>query len=35
MKELVPSYGQSLINDAELLKSVRARTLSTLGLGQS
>ena len=35
MKTLVPSYGQSLINDAELLKSVRKRTLSTLGLGQS
>jgi len=32
MRTLVPSYGQSLINDAELLKEVRARTLSTLEL---
>lgn len=32
MKELVPSYGQSLINDGELLKQVRSRTLSTLQL---
>lgn len=35
MRELVPSYGQSLVKDAELLKSVRQRTLSTLGLTQS
>lgn len=34
MKAMVPSYGQSLINDADLLKSVRARTLSTLKLDQ-
>jgi malate dehydrogenase (quinone) len=32
MKELVPSYGQSLINDGALLKRVRDRTLSTLQL---
>ncbi|EZQ18659.1 malate dehydrogenase (quinone) [Pseudomonas sp. G11-1] len=32
MKELVPSYGQSLIDDAALLKTVRDRTLSTLNL---
>ncbi len=32
MKELVPSYGQSLVEDAELLKKVRERTLSTLNL---
>jgi len=28
----VPSYGQSLIDDAELLKEVRTRTLRTLEL---
>lgn len=32
MKELIPSYGQSLIENTDLLRSVRARTLSTLGL---
>jgi len=32
MKELVPSYGQSLIDNAHLLKDVRKRTLSTLKL---
>lgn len=32
MKELVPSYGQSLVDDKELLEKVRARTLSTLHL---
>ncbi|MBL4609241.1 MAG: malate:quinone oxidoreductase, partial [Pseudomonas sp.] len=32
MKELVPSYGQSLISDAQLLRQVRDRTLSTLKL---
>jgi malate dehydrogenase (quinone) len=32
MKELIPSYGQSLIDDAQLLKDVRSRTLSVLGL---
>lgn len=32
MKELIPSYGQSLIEDAQLLKDVRSRTLSVLGL---
>ena len=35
IRELVPSYGQSLVNDAELLKQVRDRTLSTLGLRRS
>jgi hypothetical protein len=29
---LVPSYGRSLIDDTELLKEVRARTLRTLEL---
>ncbi len=32
MKELVPSYGQSLVEDEELLTHVRERTLSTLKL---
>jgi malate dehydrogenase (quinone) len=32
MRTLVPSYGQSLIDDAELLKEVRTRTLATLDL---
>ena len=35
LKELIPSYGQSLINDAELLKQVRERTLTTLNLRRS
>ncbi|WP_097460021.1 malate dehydrogenase (quinone) [Mangrovitalea sediminis] len=35
MREMVPSYGQSLIDDAELLRSVRRRTLSTLELDAS
>ncbi|MGB1836647.1 MAG: malate dehydrogenase (quinone) [Marinobacter adhaerens] len=33
MKELVPSYGQSLVDDEALLTKVRERTLSTLKLG--
>ena len=33
MKEMVPSYKESLVDDAELLKSVRQNTLTTLGLG--
>lgn len=33
MKEMIPSYGESLIEDAELLKRVRQHTLSTLELG--
>ncbi|KMQ76444.1 malate dehydrogenase (quinone) [Marinobacter subterrani] len=33
MKELVPSYGQSLVDDEALLTRVRERTLSTLKLG--
>ncbi|WP_372966396.1 malate dehydrogenase (quinone) [Marinobacter sp.] len=32
MRDLVPSYGQSLVEDEELLNSVRARTLATLQL---
>ncbi|PRB84078.1 malate dehydrogenase (quinone) [Pseudomonas sp. MYb185] len=32
MKDLVPSYGQSLVDDAELLRTVRERTLTTLDL---
>ena len=33
MKAMIPSYGKSLIDDAELLKTVRKQTLETLGLG--
>ena len=32
IKQLVPSYGESLIENADLLKTVRSRTLSTLKL---
>lgn len=32
MKQMVPSYGQSLVNDEALLKRVRERTLATLKL---
>ncbi len=32
MKAMVPSYGESLVENAELLQSVRARTLATLKL---
>jgi malate dehydrogenase (quinone) len=32
MKEMIPSYGESLIDNAELLKKVRHRTITTLGL---
>jgi malate dehydrogenase (quinone) len=32
VKDLVPSYGRSLINDAELLQATRKRTLSSLKL---
>ena len=32
MRQLVPSYGQSLVNDEQLLTNVRERTLSTLKL---
>ncbi|HSH72650.1 MAG TPA: malate dehydrogenase (quinone) [Methylophilaceae bacterium] len=35
MKAMVPSYGQSLIEDATLLDHIRCRTLMTLGLKQS
>jgi malate dehydrogenase (quinone) len=34
LRAMVPSYGASLIEDAELLRSVRQRTLATLQLGQ-
>jgi malate dehydrogenase (quinone) len=33
LSTLIPSYGKSLIDDAKLLKDVRARTLHTLKLG--
>ena len=33
LKKLIPSYGQSLVEDAKLLASVRSHTLSTLKLG--
>jgi len=33
MKVMVPSYGESLIEDKALLKQVRSRTLNTLKLG--
>ncbi|OUR72580.1 malate:quinone oxidoreductase, partial [Marinomonas sp. 42_23_T18] len=33
MKVMVPSYGESLIDDKALLKQVRSRTLNTLKLG--
>jgi malate dehydrogenase (quinone) len=32
MKLMIPSYGKSLIDDVELLHSIRQRTLTTLGL---
>lgn len=32
LKALIPAYGQSLVKDAELLKRVRARTLTILSL---
>jgi malate dehydrogenase (quinone) len=32
MQDLVPSYGSSLVDDANLLRRVRARTLDTLKL---
>ena len=32
LKQLVPSYGESLIENADLLKTTRARTLKTLNL---
>ena len=33
MQEMVPSYGDSLVDNAELLKDVRKRTLKTLNIG--
>ncbi|WP_417530140.1 malate dehydrogenase (quinone) [Marinobacter lipolyticus] len=33
MREMVPSYGQSLVDDESLLRQVRDRTLTTLQLG--
>ena len=35
IKEMIPSYGESLIENADLLRTVRSRTLSTLGLSQN
>lgn len=35
MKQMVPSYGQSLIEDGELLRGIRQRTLSTLKLDEN
>lgn len=35
MKALVPSYGKSLVEDTDLLKTVRTRTLSALKLNKS
>lgn len=35
MKTLVPSYGESLVDNADLLKQVRQRTLKTLQLQKS
>ncbi|WLQ15770.1 malate dehydrogenase (quinone) [Hahella aquimaris] len=32
LKEMIPSYGESLVDNAELLHRVRSRTLSVLGL---
>ena len=32
LKEMVPSYGQSLVENTDLLLEVRARTLETLKL---
>jgi len=32
LKEMIPSYGESLLNDATLLQQIRLSTLSTLGL---
>lgn len=32
LKQIVPSYGESLVDDAVLLKTVRQRTLTTLSL---
>ncbi len=34
MKAMVPSFGESLIDNVELLKVVRGRNLATLGLGK-
>lgn len=34
MKEMIPSYGRSLIDDAELCKAVRAETANVLNLNQ-
>ena len=32
LKEMIPSYGESLIDNAELLRTVREDTLTTLEL---
>ena len=34
LKEWIPSYGESLIEDGVLLQATRSNTLSVLGLGQ-
>ena len=34
LKTMIPSYGESLIDDAELLNTVRQDTLATLGLNK-
>lgn len=34
MRDLIPSYGQSLVDNEELLNTVRERTLATLKLGE-
>jgi len=33
MKEMIPSYGSDLVENAQLLRDVRATTLKTLKLG--
>lgn len=35
LKQWIPSYGESLIENSELLKSTRKNTLSTLSLGEA
>ena len=35
LKEWIPSYGESLIDNGELLNRTRENTLSILGLGKA
>jgi malate dehydrogenase (quinone) len=35
LKEWIPSYGESLIEDSELLKHTREKTLRVLGLNKA